>query len=260
MSKSSDYTHFITSKDNDFFKKVKSYVLAKNRIRDKVVLVEGKKSFEEALSALRLRHALLDEDFCLNSLTDLPSEKRTRLSNHLFGVLSETKSPQGIIGIFDMPDQELDMSLQNKVVVLEGVQDPGNVGTIIRTAFFLGYQAVLLDEACAAPFSPKAIRSSMGALFHIPCVTAPIEQHLSNLKKAEFAIVGSDLCGDDLQSRADSLSGQKFALLVGSEGQGLSKNALSYCDYRYRISAENDEAESLNAAVASGIMMYQLNI
>ena len=262
MDNSWEQTHFITSKDNDFFKKMKSYTLSKNRARDKIVLVEGRKNFEEAARVLHLRYLLINEDFSADSLdllADIPSEKHTRLSNHLFDALAEAKNPQGVIGVFDMPDQQPDLASLDKVVVLEGVQDPGNVGTIMRTALFLGYQAVLLDEACAAPFSPKVIRSSMGAVFHLPCKAAPIEQHLAGLKDTGFSIIGADLQGNDLPAKNDSGLPQKFALLVGSEGQGLSEAALSHCDYRYRIPQENAAAESLNAAVASGIMMYQLN-
>jgi TrmH family RNA methyltransferase len=265
MNISQNNIHFITSKDNEFFKKMKSYMLAKNRTRDKVILVEGKKNFQEAAQALNLRYTLINEGFCLDSLLsdnsddgDIPPEKYTRLSNHLFNALADTKSSQGIIGVFDMPDQQLDLTSLNRIILLEGVQDPGNVGTIIRSAFCLGYQAVLLDEACAAAFSPKVIRSSMGALFHLPCATAPIEQHLNSLKDAGFSIIGSDLHGDDLPDKLNLPTQEKFALLVGSEGQGLSETALDYCDYRYKIPMANEAAESLNVAVASGIMMYQL--
>ncbi len=259
MDATQNTTQFITSKDNDFFKKIKSYALPKNRKRDEVILVEGKRSYREALQVLKLRHTLTNEEYRLDPSDDTPLEHHTKLSNHLFAALSDTKNSQGIIGIFDMPCQSLDLSLLNKVVVLEGIQDPGNVGTLIRTAFFLGYQAVLFDDTCAAPFSPKVVRSSMGAIFHLPCFTAPIEAHLSSVKDAGFCIAGGDLQGEDIQKCGAAAQQQRLALLLGNEGTGLSEVALSYCDYRLRIPEKNEEAESLNVAVAGGIMMYLLN-
>lgn len=259
MNDLSESTPFITSKENDFFKLVKSYTLSKNRKREGVVFVEGTKSFKEASECLRLRYALINEDFDSDSLDEETLSHLTRLSNHLFKALSDTKSSQGIIGIFELSEFELELSSQNKIVVLEGIQDPGNVGTIVRTALFLGYEAVLLDEACAACFSPKVIRSSMGAVFHIPCITAPLKEHLGNLKEAGFCIIGGDLQGETLQRSEDLPSQQRIALLFGSEGQGLSDAALACCDHRYKIPAASPAAESLNVAVASGIMMFQLN-
>ena len=264
MNKTLEDIHFITSKNNDFFKKMKLSTLPKNRVREGIVLVEGDKSFREASLVLPLRHVLVDETFDLdsfmNTLPDIPSQTYTRFSNHLFNALVDTKNPQGIIGVFDLPDQQLDLTTLDTVVVLEGIQDPGNVGTIIRTAFCLGYQAVLLDDACATYFSPKVIRSSMGALFHIPCASASLEQHVGDLKDAGFSIVGADMDGDDVRERDTSATPEKIALLVGSEGQGLSETALSACDYRYRIPLAHEAAESLNVAVASGIMMYELQM
>lgn len=259
MNTAEEHIPFITSSENGFFKKIKSYLLAKNRKRDGVVLVEGKKFFKDASGRLNLRYTLTSEDYCPDSSDEAPLEHHTRLSNHLFNALSDTKTSQGIIGVFDLPDTKLDLSLLRRIIVLEGIQDPGNVGTIIRTASFLGYQAVLLDETCAAPLSPKVIRSSAGAVFQVPFSTAPVKQHLQDLKDANFIVVGGDLQGKDLRDHDALPTQQKLALLFGSEGQGLSEVALSFCDYRYRISAGDSFTESLNVAVASGIMMYQLN-
>lgn len=123
MNAKEEHTPFITSKDNDFFRKIKSYSLAKNRKRDGVVLVEGKKFYKDASQHLNLRYTLTNEDYFSDSAEEAPLENHTHLSNHLFSVLSDTKTSQGIIGIFDLPDSSPDLALLNKVVVLEGIQD-----------------------------------------------------------------------------------------------------------------------------------------
>jgi len=256
MNNPTNTTRFIVSKENDFYKKIKSYSLSKNRVHDNVVLVEGEKYYKEAIGFLNLRFTLTSEDYSPSSLFDIPQESHTTLSRNLFKPLADTKNSQGIIGIFDSPRLHIDLTSFTRVIVLEGVQDPGNVGTIIRTAFFLGYHAVLLDNACASPFSPKVIRSSAGMVFRIPSSIAATAQHLSDLEKAGFCIVGGDLRGEDLPKRISSDIQKKHALLLGSEGHGLSDTALAYCKYRYRIHSANPEAESLNVAIASGIMMY----
>jgi len=266
------HVEIISSKQNDFFKKIKSYRLAKYRKQDNIVLVEGQKVYDEALSRLKpiftvISESYLDKHEDMHTIvpSNLPFEKGQNLegqqgreqehrylamSDSLFATLSELKTDQGILGVFEIPKFQVDLMSLSRVVILEGVQDPTNVGAIIRNAHGLGYGAVFLGEECAHPFSPKAIRASMGSVFHIPVVSCTLFEQIQRLKDEDFVIVATDLAGD---SKAAPF--KKCALLIGSEGKGLSVEALSMSDEIFTIEMRNN-AESLNAAVASGIAMY----
>jgi len=250
----------IRSKDNDFYKKLKSYGQLKYRKRDNVVVVEGQKIYDDALPHLELHYTVVSESYFAkhqDRLFSQPEQSRlTVLADSLFASLSELKTDQGIMGIFQQPDYEVDASKLKRVVLLEDVQDPTNVGAIIRSAHCLGYEAVFLGAGCAQPFSPKVIRSSMGAVFHLPVVSLSdvdqLHQHTALLKEAGFSIVGTTLSGS-----SDVVPATKLALVIGSEGHGLTAQTLDLCDHAFTIEM-SDRADSLNAAVASGIAMYLL--
>jgi len=259
MTQDSTQPHLIRSKDNDFFKLIKSYASAKARKRDRVLLAEGEKTYAEALATLKLRNTIVAESYfdAANPKTCASPEpaQLTVFADSLFDAVADLKTSQGIIGVFEQPTvtmESLDFELLTRVVVLDGVQDPSNVGAIIRSAHCLGFQAVLLGEGSAQPFSPKVIRSSMGSVFHVPVIEASVADYIAQLKAAGFAVVGTALSGS-----ADVPKSLKLALLIGSEGRGLSPDILEQCDHIFSIKM-SDSAESLNAAVASGIAMYVL--
>ncbi|MCL2437861.1 MAG: RNA methyltransferase [Coriobacteriia bacterium] len=255
MRQSISAPRFITSRDNDFFKQIKSYQLAKYRKQDNCFLAEGEKVYYEACRKLKLRYTIVSESYFLAHpyVAGDDAAKASVFADNIFESVSDLKTNQGILGIFELPVFNLEISRLSRVALLEKVQDPKNVGAIIRNAHCLGYEAVFLDEDCAAPFSPKVIRSSTGSVFHVPVLSGDILQHIQELKSAGFALVGTTLAGKEEVQTAD-----KVALLVGNEGGGLSNQALALCDYLFRIKM-NPEAESLNAAVASGIAMYLFN-
>jgi len=261
----------IRSKDNDFFKRIKSYALSKYRRRDNVLLVEGQKTYDEALSSLTLVYTVVSESYlsknreiCVGSGTQDGSVQHEHglrnlrvLSDALFALLSELKTSQGILGVFEAPVFDLDIATLSRVVVLEGVQDPKNVGVIIRTAHCLSYQAVFLGAGCAHAYSPKVIRASMGSSFHVPTVAGSTVGQIEQLKDSGFLLIGADVSGSE-ELPEGLLVDQKIALVIGGEGSGLSQEVLMLCDYRFRLKI-CESAESLNAAVASGIIMYILN-
>ena len=241
-------SHLIKSKDNDFFKRVKSYAQAKYRRRDNCLIAEGEKLYKEALLTLKLKNTIASQSYLAHHPEDF--QNLTIFADSLFDSVSELKTNQGILGIFEIPSFDLDMTALSKVVVLEGIQDPKNLGAIIRSAHCLGYQAVFVNDGCAQAFSPKAIRSSMGSVFHLPVIAASTAEQLQELKNNDFALVATALSGKE-----DLPQFEKVALVIGSEGSGLSKETLELCDYVFRIKMHGG-AESLNAAVASGIAMY----
>ena len=264
-SRNANAPHFIASKENDFYKQLKSYQSAKYRKRDKVLIAEGEKTYVEAKANLNLLATVASEDYYAKHAVKLEEEnkavesdqpKLTVFADNLFKSISELKTSQGILGIFEQPSFEVELSALRRIVVLEGIQDPKNVGAIIRNAHCLGYEAVFLTGDCAAPFSPKVIRASMGSVFHLPFVLSSSSeqfiQQIIDLKDAGFTLVGADVSGSEDVPLAD-----KFALIVGNEGSGLTLQAQKMCDYLFRIRI-SEGADSLNAAVASGIAMYVL--
>ena len=249
--KAPDNSTLIKSKDNDFFKRIKSYSSAggaKYRKRDSCLIAEGEKIYAEALKTLKLKNTIVSKSYLAS--TNESFQSLTVFADSLFDSISELKTSQGILGVFEIPSYDIDKTALSRVVVLENIQDPKNVGAIIRNAHCLGYEAVFLGEGCAQPFSPKVIRSSMGASFHLPVIAGSTLTQLQELKDCDFVLVGTAMSGKEAVPQFE-----KAALIIGNEGSGLSKEALEFCDYVFRIKMR-DSAESLNAAVASGITMY----
>ncbi len=174
------------------------------------------------------------------------------LPERAFLQVSDTKTPQGIAAVCRLPSLAGVPRLGRRIVALNAVQDPGNVGTILRTADAAGFTGVLLDESCADPFSPKALRASMGSALRVPlCVLPSLSDGLRAL--TGYDIIAGALDGSPFYSR--SRTGEKVCLLIGNEGAGLSEDVLSLATARLRLPMRGG-AESLNAAVAAAVMMY----
>lgn len=196
-------------------------------------------------------------------LSNVSEDKICRLAPHLFERLSDMKSHQGVIAIVRPPSVSLEKLLESlnqalvRLLLLEDVQDPGNVGTLIRTADALGFQGVLLTESTATIYNPKTVAASMGSIFHIPIVELRDDFGLfaDEMKRQGFILVASDIDGDNLASGRPQAP--KLVLMMGNEGKGLSKEALSLADISVRIPMIG-KAESLNVASAGAILMWEI--
>ncbi len=167
--------------------------------------------------------------------------------------ISDTKSPQGLFMAAKKRSAEIPPDA-GRIVVLDGVQDPGNVGTILRTAEALGIEGVVLLEGCADIYSPKTLRSSMGSVFRLPCVSAG-ESFMRELSERGFTIYGAML--DDSAKRLGEIAfPQKSAVVIGSEGAGISPRIAALCGEKIYIPIQS--AESLNAAVAAAVIMWEM--
>ncbi len=142
-----------------------------------------------------------------------------------------------------------------QVLLLDGLQDPGNLGTILRTAEAFALGAVVLCEGCADPFSPKVVRSTMGAVFRLPCVTLPLAEAAERLHRNGLPLYATALHEDSVPLSSVSLS--KAAVIIGSEGKGVTEQALRLSDKRVIIPMKG-RAESLNAGVAAAIVIYEM--
>ena len=175
------------------------------------------------------------------------------LPAHVLAAVCDTKTPQGIAAVVRVHHTA---RLGKRLVALDGVQDPGNVGTILRTADAAGFDGVLLSEQCADVFSPKVLRATMGSVFRMPMLhTAALQQELTRLAGEGYSILSSQLDGTPFYERQGVA--EWFVLVIGNEGNGVSPAVQATATHRLRLPMRGG-AESLNAAVAAGIMMYEL--
>ena len=222
------------------------------------LMVEGEVMIREALKCGMTIHDMIAEDD-LAALAEELKElgARTCLApRSLLESVSDTRTPQGICASFDIPLPLPLESAPKRIVALDGTQDPGNVGTIWRTADAAGFQAVLFGGGCADPLSPKVQRAAMGSGFRLPfMISDDLPGTLDALRSMDWAILASDLRGENFYNRHDP--GQRFVLVIGNESRGISQAVRCAATNLVRLPMRGG-AESLNAAVAAGIMMYEL--
>lgn len=236
----------ITSLTNAKVKQWAKYKEKKHRDKDECFLIEGEHLIEEAHHA-----GLIDCIMVEQGRTSMyPQYETYEVTKEILKKLSDSVSGSDIMALCHRNQQPL--PTYQKVVVLDDVQDPGNLGTIIRTAYSFGFDAVLLSNHCVDAYNEKVIRSTQGAIFHIPVIRGDIMTQLQQLKDQNITIYATSL------HEATSLSNIKIqkpcALVFGNEGSGVSQEVLSFSDERVYI--EMETFESLNVAVAAGICMY----
>lgn len=240
----------ITSKNNPLIKETASLKEKKGRKELGMFLVEGRKmSLECEKSDFEIECAFLSEAYD----GELPqtASRTVRVSEDVLRYLSDEKTPQGIVCRVRIPDTRLTPP-KGRCLLLDGVADPGNVGTILRTANAAGYTQAYLTSDCADPFSPKSVRASMSGVFFTDICRGEREEILSVLKG--MPVIVADMNGKNLFSYT---APEKFALVIGNEGNGVSEIVRKAAADTVRIPMRKTQ-ESLNAAVSAGIMMYFL--
>ena len=188
---------------------------------------------------------------------DLPQEIRlVEVPEGLFESLSTVETPQGVLAVCRRPETALPETMApGGYLVLDGLQDPGNVGTIWRTADALGAAGVVLLPRCADPFSPKTVRSTMGACFRLPVWETDLEHLCPRLEAAEIPLYATALREDTADVRELPL--ERAAVVIGSEGRGISQEALARCEKTIRIPMR-ERCESLNAAAAATVVLWEM--
>ena len=173
------------------------------------------------------------------------------VSREVFEKMSDTKSPQGVLGVYKIPDSSIKAPEGDYIMVLDGVKDPGNIGTIIRTAPACGFRDIYLTDSADA-YSPKVVRSSMGGVFRSNIYIGQRDEIISTLKKSGANICALDMGGESVFDASVNLP---IALVVGSEAQGVSKEFREIAD-KVLCLPMKDDTESLNAGVSAGVLMY----
>ena len=225
----------------------------KGRLEQGAFLVEGTKMVGEALSSRFPVQALLIREGYADVPETPPGVPVYLLPAHVFDTVCDTRTPQGIAAVlFPSPRP----AAGPRLAALDGVQDPGNVGTILRTADAAGLDGLLLGPDCADCFSPKVLRATMGSIFRMGLsFPASLPDALQALKAQGYEILSSQLDGDPFYARPEIAA--PFVLVIGNEGRGISAPVRELATRRLRLPMRGG-AESLNAAVAAGILMYDL--
>ena len=240
----------ISSRDNPWLKRFRR---AAER-HDEEIVVEGRKQVEELIRSERLDLvAIATSDEALASRY-AESVETLYLPEKLLHGISSTVHDQGVVALLERPSWQLDpSSIERGIVVLDRVQDPGNVGTLVRLAVAFGCDAVVTITGSADPYSPKALRASAGTALTIPIAAATSDEAVSLSESAGLSLLAAD--GEAREVLPCSLP-SRFSLVLGSEGQGVDPHLLSRCR-RIRIPI-SPEAESLNVAAAAAILLYEL--
>ena len=247
----------IESVKNPKVKQWKKLHKKKEREATKTFLIEGFHLVEEALKI-----DSLVEDIIISENETIPSNWKTDYVN-LYSVpsevlksISETETPQGIMAICRMQESfEKNISSDSKVLMLDNVQDPGNVGTMIRTAEAAGIDLIVLGDGCADIYNGKVIRSTQGAIFHLPIIQGSLNEWIEKCKNKQIPVFGTAL--ENGINYTQIHSPKSFALIVGNEGKGMAKDLLSQTDQNLYIPIYG-KSESLNVGIAAGILMYYL--
>lgn len=249
----------IISQDNKIYRTCIQLGQKKYRDRLGLYIAEGEKIVREALKAGVVTTVVMREDY--KGEIDLEGTAFVFMSGSLFSKIAQTETSQGILAIIEEPKMDRDTFLKaisardSKVLVLDRLQDPGNIGTIIRTADAAGYAGMIVMKGSGDIFSPKVIRAAAGSLLRMPVYKAENEDEvLSLLIEANKVIVGTTPDNGEDYDKVDWSGG--IALLIGNEGNGLS-DIFKAATHRNVKIPMNNKVDSLNAAVAAGILIYE---
>ena len=239
----------ITSTENKIYKQTKKLLSRSERNKTKLFIAEGQRIVEDAVAANVAEYIFVSDNYS-GTEYDLPVYK---VSDKMFAALSDTETTQGIIAICRMTDYNIEETDCDTLLVCDGVSDPGNLGTLIRTAECSGVGGVVLLKGTVDPYSPKVVRSTMGSVFRVPLYFAQAQDLATHL--SDYAIVATVLDGS--KDLYDIEFPEKTAVVVGNEAHGVSKEVADMAQIRTLIPMCGN-SESLNASVAGSIVMYEI--
>lgn len=254
--------NIISSKDNEFVKHVKKLKDKKYRDISKEFIVEGIKLIKEAIEEGAYIKQIVICDNCLNSdvipkemMYDIAKFECVYVTEKIFGMISDVNTPQGILAIIgrENGDVKIDYS-QDIIVALDGIQDPGNLGTILRTVDSIGLNQILVSKETADCYNPKVVRSTMGAIFRVKIIECEdLEKTLREIRKHKFQLVITSL---QTKNGVYDIDYYKKVIVIGNEANGVKQSIQDMADIKVKIPMLG-KTESLNASVATGIVLYE---
>lgn len=247
----------ITSKDNETIKEIKK--LKEKKYRKEKFIIEGIKMIEEAIQYnAHIELVVYSEKFKISDIENIIKQKSIKtieVTESIFNTLTEVVSPQGILAVVRKNEnsKKIDYST-NFILALDGIQDPGNLGTIIRTADATNLKQIIVSKDTVDTYSPKVIRSTMGAIFRVNVIEVEeLSIELERLKKEGFKIITTSL---QTEKSIYDIDYKKSVVVIGNEANGVSDKVYEVSNTKVKIPMPG-KAESLNASVAAGVMMYE---
>ena len=252
----------ITSKDNEFIKHLKKLKEKKYREEYSEFIVEGIKMIQEAIDeGSEIKHIIICDDcktqgsFSSEFLYEIAKYNCVYVTEKIFSGITDVMNPQGILAIIDKKNKSDDIDYNsNLFLILDDIQDPGNMGTILRTADSINLKQIIVSKGTADCYNPKVVRSTMGAIFRVNVIECEdLKKIIKEMKKRKIKVYATDLATNKSIYDADY---KKSAIVIGNEANGVSKEILELADEKIKIPMTG-KTESLNAAVATGIILYE---
>ena len=252
----------ITSKDNELIKHIRKLKDKKYRDESNEYLVEGVKLVEEAVKEnAKIKQIIVCEDTTrtyeipTHIMLEIARYECISVSNKIFNIITQVTNPQGIMAIIEKnaQDAQIDYS-QDIIVVLDDVQDPGNLGTILSTVDSIGLNQIIVSKGTADAFNSKVVRSTMGAIFRIKIIEVEnLAQAIKEMRKHHFKLMVTSL---QTKNSIYDIDFYKKIIVIGNEANGVSKEIQDMADEKAKIPMLG-RTESLNASVAAGVVMYE---
>lgn len=249
----------ITSTSNQQIKKLSALMKkAKQRREEKSFVVEGWKMFQEAPKDW-IKEVYVAESAVEQMEEEFDGCQYEIVSDSVFKAVSDTQTPQGVIAVIQMPDYQLEDLLKGEktsLLLLESIQDPGNLGTMMRTGEGAGITGIILNKTTVDLFNPKTIRSTMGSIYRVPFYVAEdFPAVIQRLQEKKIKLYAAHLQGTKQYDEPDYKGACGF--LIGNEGNGLSQEIAKMADEYIKIPMEG-QVESLNAAISASLLMYEV--
>ena len=240
----------ITSLENNKVKDLIKLNMKKYRDLTSTFLVEGEHLVQEAYKSGLLKEIIIEDGFEI----DIDCEKLV-VTHEIISKISNLDNPPYVIGLCKKKDTSINIG--KRILLLDEIQDPGNLGTIIRSAVAFNIDTIILSENCVDLYNPKVIRATQGMVFHTNILSINGMDAVKLIKDNKIPIYGTDVNnGVDVRSLSDS-DKEKFALVMGNEGNGVRNTIKELCDKNLYINMNNN-VESLNVAIATSILLYEL--
>jgi len=236
----------ITNPKNDRIKEIKKLNQKKYRDISNLFLVEGEHLVLEAYKKGKIKELILEQNESLS--IDVPT---LYVSSDVINNISELETPQKVLAVCYKLDEE---EIGNRILILDGVQDPGNLGTIIRSAVAFNIDTIVLSNDTVDLYNSKVVRATQGLMFHINIIKRDLKTFIPSLK--EYKVLSTNVNGGKSIKTIDKL--EKFAIIMGNEGNGVKEEINKMCDDFIYIDM-NKKCESLNVAVATSIILYELD-
>lgn len=252
----------ISSKDNEIVKNVKKLKEKKYRDLENKFIVEGVKLVQEAIEEKSNINLIVVCEECINDgtiskelLYKIAKYECIYVTEKIFNMLTDVKTPQGILAVITKKNanNEIDYT-QDIIIALDGIQDPGNLGTILRTVDSANLKQIIISKNSADSYNPKVVRSTMGAIFRVNIIEVDnLAETLKQVKKNKFEVVVTAL---DTNNNIYDIEYKNKVIVIGNEANGVSKEVQDLADKKVKIPMLG-KTESLNASVAASIMIYE---